>query len=314
MAKLKISTCYYCERDISSLYEQGNTLLYTRDHIIPSSKGGNNTNANMLHACLFCNNLKDDLLPEDFLLLIESMIDKIKDIPKSGYDDIVAVIGQYVPLGLMEKIRDNIARLIDTIRPYRKQLYREYFNTIHENSRKTRRFFENLCIADSRKKNPCKKLFNFTHEVFIENHMPDRLPIGARKLTLPEPIYRIRQCIKTIDNTLHIRVYYPEIITSTYVVPAWNIWSKVRKVDLWGSFYYTIPTNSLPKNDNWQSGYILKNLVSFSTYEAALEWLKLYVNIKEKTINQYMAHIDMPPKEYEYSYYTENSLTKTAKS
>lgn len=71
--------CIYCGENKSK--------LLTIDHIIPKSKGGENTWQNMVTACKKCNNIKSDLSVEDFgkvipkqyrphyLMFIKSMFD-----------------------------------------------------------------------------------------------------------------------------------------------------------------------------------------------------------------------------------------------
>lgn len=54
--------CLYCSRHRSIL--RGREFL-TRDHVIPLSRGGDNTWANVVTACSPCNNRKGNHLPEE---------------------------------------------------------------------------------------------------------------------------------------------------------------------------------------------------------------------------------------------------------
>ena len=51
-------TCKFCG-SISS-------LMMTVDHYIPVAKGGSKDSTNLVCCCYFCNQLKSDMLPEDF--------------------------------------------------------------------------------------------------------------------------------------------------------------------------------------------------------------------------------------------------------
>ena len=55
-------TCQYCGRPRAAL--RGREFL-TRDHVIPLSRGGENTWDNVLTACSPCNNRKGNRLPEE---------------------------------------------------------------------------------------------------------------------------------------------------------------------------------------------------------------------------------------------------------
>ena len=71
--------CFYCG-------EQGKPL--TLDHIIPKSRGGTDRVANLTTACLKCNQLKDNDLPEEFLA---DRPDKLRELlapnPRRSYRD-----------------------------------------------------------------------------------------------------------------------------------------------------------------------------------------------------------------------------------
>ncbi len=51
-------TCQYCCREFGA----GDLTL---DHVVPRSRGGNNTWENLVACCLRCNNRKGDLLPQE---------------------------------------------------------------------------------------------------------------------------------------------------------------------------------------------------------------------------------------------------------
>lgn len=72
--------CFYCERTFSRLLpgEMDNEpmVLRTKDHVIPKSRGGNDTAKNIVIACEKCNRLKGNMFPEDFLSFLKSGVEK----------------------------------------------------------------------------------------------------------------------------------------------------------------------------------------------------------------------------------------------
>jgi 5-methylcytosine-specific restriction endonuclease McrA len=55
--------CYYCGIIMTESDGVARTSL-TLDHYVPKALGGQNTRSNYVAACLDCNNLKGDLMPE----------------------------------------------------------------------------------------------------------------------------------------------------------------------------------------------------------------------------------------------------------
>lgn len=74
--------CYYCERKFG--YQKPGPecsrkpLIRTKDHIVPVSKGGNNSSYNIVYCCFDCNHLKGDLTLEEFIEKINKFISKTK--------------------------------------------------------------------------------------------------------------------------------------------------------------------------------------------------------------------------------------------
>lgn len=60
-----MNTCYYCERPFNE------TRFKTKDHLIPKSKGGNDTSENLVNCCAHCNHWKDNMLLEEWLDWVE---------------------------------------------------------------------------------------------------------------------------------------------------------------------------------------------------------------------------------------------------
>jgi 5-methylcytosine-specific restriction endonuclease McrA len=56
-------TCYYCKEQVEPL---------TQDHCVPLSRGGNHTKSNIVPACGFCNNQKNNKTPEEYAQYILS--------------------------------------------------------------------------------------------------------------------------------------------------------------------------------------------------------------------------------------------------
>lgn len=48
------------------------------EHLIPKSRGGNNSNANRFPCCIKCNTDKDDLTPEEYLYVLKARFKRTK--------------------------------------------------------------------------------------------------------------------------------------------------------------------------------------------------------------------------------------------
>ncbi len=57
--------CFYCGKETA----EDSTV----DHYIPFSRGGSNDEDNLVCACRECNELKDDMMPEEFRLFLYNM-------------------------------------------------------------------------------------------------------------------------------------------------------------------------------------------------------------------------------------------------
>lgn len=99
--------CYYCEIEFGykEIGLDPEPVKKTKDHIIPSSRGGINDPKNIVPACFQCNKAKANLMPEEFLELLR--------------------LGKPIHLGKkrIAIMIPNIERLIATIAPYRNELW-----------------------------------------------------------------------------------------------------------------------------------------------------------------------------------------------
>ncbi len=68
MSKITHTHCCYCRRKFSETVE---LLKKTVDHFWPSSRTGHNSPENKLSACLECNRWKADLMPADWLKMVQ---------------------------------------------------------------------------------------------------------------------------------------------------------------------------------------------------------------------------------------------------
>lgn len=66
--------CYYCGVELQKLSDPVRRVnadnRKTIDHLIPVSKGGTNEESNLVIACRKCNNLKGDMMPYEFEILL----------------------------------------------------------------------------------------------------------------------------------------------------------------------------------------------------------------------------------------------------
>lgn len=60
-------TCQYCEYSGPNL---------TIDHILPKSRGGEDTYQNLVACCISCNNCKDNRTPEEWAVALKKVLDK----------------------------------------------------------------------------------------------------------------------------------------------------------------------------------------------------------------------------------------------
>lgn len=69
--------CGYCK--MTFLGEHGkSSRAQTDDHIIPTSRGGNNSLENRIDCCSKCNNIKGDKLPDEFMGYLKDYLEMVK--------------------------------------------------------------------------------------------------------------------------------------------------------------------------------------------------------------------------------------------
>lgn len=73
--------CYYCHRGFGIGYQ-----AKTRDHIIATSRGGADVPVNKSDCCLSCNNMKDDLLPQELYDILSEYLktENPEGVPKAA--------------------------------------------------------------------------------------------------------------------------------------------------------------------------------------------------------------------------------------
>ncbi len=65
--------CFYCKKRIARGRNDATDELSIGhlDHYIPIAKGGSNDKTNLVYACLYCNEAKRDLMPDDFVAYLK---------------------------------------------------------------------------------------------------------------------------------------------------------------------------------------------------------------------------------------------------
>jgi hypothetical protein len=66
--------CTYCKRDTikAAKVRLNDPLTRTRDHVIPLCRGGLDTRENKVIACLRCNSIKGDMMPDEWAAYMEA--------------------------------------------------------------------------------------------------------------------------------------------------------------------------------------------------------------------------------------------------
>lgn len=79
--------CFYCDQEVWGSFTAPDILqLETIDHVIPLSRGGHKSHPlNKVVACYYCNSLKADFLPEEFLKVVLSVRNNCKPLNVRKY-------------------------------------------------------------------------------------------------------------------------------------------------------------------------------------------------------------------------------------
>lgn len=106
--------CFYCERLMgpAAYLKEKKYVPKTKDHIIPTSKGGINDPKNKVECCSACNQLKADLTLKQFARLVRKII--------ANYDH----RPQKHPKSSYPVILKNIHLLEQKIKPYVRSLFK----------------------------------------------------------------------------------------------------------------------------------------------------------------------------------------------
>lgn len=66
--------CTYCKREMrpARLVRVNDPLTRTEDHVIPLSRGGTDTKENRVPACLRCNSIKGNMMPDEWAAYMEA--------------------------------------------------------------------------------------------------------------------------------------------------------------------------------------------------------------------------------------------------
>lgn len=100
---LQYTHCAYCERHFDADYlSLSKDRRPTRDHFIPISKGGKHRNDNIYIVCQYCNTLKSNFLPEEFIYWLRCKI-KWKEYP--------GINGFTYNAELLEIVKKNVKKI-----------------------------------------------------------------------------------------------------------------------------------------------------------------------------------------------------------
>lgn len=87
-SRIKRDNCFFCERKFSydrfSGFQSNGLIIKTRDHIVPTSKGGREDDTNCVVCCADCNTFKGPSTISEFIERLQSVISTggtIKNIP-----------------------------------------------------------------------------------------------------------------------------------------------------------------------------------------------------------------------------------------
>lgn len=128
------SFCYYCEREFSN---KSKLTKITVDHIIPKSRGGNNTLANMVNCCGACNSLKGSYLPDELAKEIK--------LSMRGFDTKVSKALKKIPTEFHSVILDNILAVQRRIGHQKEKMMRKNFTATVEPPKTT----SDIALLDS---------------------------------------------------------------------------------------------------------------------------------------------------------------------
>lgn len=62
--------CFWCSKYLKPVYETGEKAKLTLDHIVPRSKGGEDSPFNLVLSCLNCNSSRKDLEVEEWAVIV----------------------------------------------------------------------------------------------------------------------------------------------------------------------------------------------------------------------------------------------------
>lgn len=88
----RATNCYYCDRWLTEIH-LGYFSNKSIDHFIPKAKGGRGFNDNLVICCRACNDLKGNLLPDEFIDKVKRLL-KSKSFQKFTQDQLKLIINR----------------------------------------------------------------------------------------------------------------------------------------------------------------------------------------------------------------------------
>lgn len=171
--------CRYCELPFScGKFDIVGGRIPTRDHFIPVSKGGKNYSENIFIVCSYCNTLKGNFLPEEFLYWLRCKIE---------WKEYPSVQGFTYNKQLLETVKKNVRFIYDSIG-----------GTSRKASKIKDKMIERAIETTFSANNSTPKIYDNEYQLYLQYQTPEQLALAkvhgwriAKMLTAPEENFHL---------------------------------------------------------------------------------------------------------------------------